>query len=131
MAELAWQKAWLPGPLCADVESKWVRKQLCAPVRRWREADINIDGSAPSCERKCSKLPSCIGYLTEDKSKCDIIKSTDSRAAGGIARVDSEKRNSCWQRVQETALDASSNCEAVASWPDGREEKRECHVLKM
>jgi hypothetical protein len=101
------------------------------PEVRWQPAAVGLDGSAASCESKCSARASCIGYMVEDAEKCDIIQRTDSHASGGIDRVDGEKRNHCWTRVKEAARDMSSgSCVAVARWPDGREEKRDCHVLK-
>ena len=91
---------------------------------------VNVDGAAPRCERVCSKLDDCIGYMTEDASACTIIRRGDHHAAGGIYQADSERRNFCWQRVRAAAIDQASSCEAIASWPDGREETRECIVQK-
>ena len=100
------------------------------PEIRWQAASTGPDGSAAACESRCLSRASCIGYMVEDMEKCDIIQRTDSHAKGGIARVDGEKRNFCWVRVKEAARDTTSSCEAVARWPDGREETRDCHVLK-
>ena len=62
----------------------------------WQNVDIGIDHSAEECEYLCLGKPECIGYMTEDDTKCDIILSTDTNAAEGISHVDSERRNHCW-----------------------------------
>ena len=62
----------------------------------WQEVVIGIDKSAEACEISCMNQSNCIGYMTEDSNKCDIILSTDKNAENGISRVDTEKRNHCW-----------------------------------
>ena len=98
----------------------------------WQQgSQVNVDGSSPRCERTCSRIDDCIGYMTEDQSACTIIKSSDHHAGRGIFKADSERRNYCWARVKADLLEDESSCEAAASWPDGREEARECVVLKL
>ena len=57
------------------------------------------DGSAEHCESECRLDTACIGYMTEDGTKCDLILSTDTNATGGIISVDSQTRNYCWKKA--------------------------------
>ena len=59
----------------------------------WQSVSVEMDNSAPVCEQWCSDTIDCIGYMTEDGSKCDIILASDVNAEGGISHIDSEKRN--------------------------------------
>ena len=96
---------------------------------KWQRADVSPEGHARRCEQMCSRLDDCIGYMTEDGSACDIVRRGDHYAGGGIAAADRETRNFCWMRMKADAVDAASSCEAFASWPDGRKERRECVAL--
>ena len=64
----------------------------------WRIVKVNADGSAAYCESNCSLDPTCIGYMTEDGTKCDVLLTTDDNAEGGITHVDRETRNYCWKK---------------------------------
>ena len=69
------------------------------PGYSWSSVVVRDDGGANQCESKCSVEATCIGYMTEDHSKCDIILANDSSARnGGIVKVDQEKRNFCWRK---------------------------------
>lgn len=73
----------------------------------WQTAFVTSAGSAGLCEHQCDQTSKCVGYMTEDDSKCDIIVSTDSNA---IAKADSETRNNCWKiNREETVGDSSSD----------------------
>ena len=58
---------------------------------------MKSDGSAEQCESTCTLDATCIGYMTEDGTKCDVILSTNTNANSGIISVDSETRNYCWK----------------------------------
>ena len=104
--------------------------QLHATDVSWTQGtQVHSDGSAPRCERVCSRMDDCIGYMTEDASACAVIRRGDHHAASGIFKADAERRNYCWRRDKAAAVDQDSSCEATVSWPDGRQEKRECIVL--
>jgi hypothetical protein len=68
------------------------------PGYSWSQTDIKQDGSASLCAQQCSAAQNCIGYMSEDMSKCDILLTSDKNAASGIASVDGETRNFCWQK---------------------------------
>ena len=59
---------------------------------------MESDGSAEHCASICSSDVECIGYMTEDGTKCDVIRSGDANANNGIKSVDSETRNYCWKK---------------------------------
>ena len=65
----------------------------------WTGTLVKSDGSAAPCESMCASNSACIGYMTEDKTKCDVILNTDGKATNGIVKVDSEKRVYCWRKV--------------------------------
>ena len=96
---------------------------------QWQGADVGISGSARRCEARCSRASDCIGYMTEDRRSCDILRRSDHHAQDGIASADGEQRNYCWARVRVEDIDANSGCEATVKWHDGRQEERECVVL--
>lgn len=50
----------------------------------WKTTSIRVDQGADSCEAECAADSLCVGYMTQDSTKCDTIRSTDSNAAGGI-----------------------------------------------
>ena len=62
--------------------------------------------AAKSCETRCDQDAGCIGYLTEDGSKCQIIPGTTygSSVPPGdtITGVDHETRNYCWRKGKGT-----------------------------
>jgi len=94
----------------------------------WSSADVDSDSRARACERRCSATPrsDCVGYMTEDKQQCTLIRRRDHHAEDGIASTDAERRNFCWRRVVPAVVDDASSCEVTVRWPDGREEPREC-----
>ena len=73
--------------------------QINNPGFSWSTTVVKSDGSAAQCESTCSSDATCIGYMTEDETKCDVILSTDEKAINGIQKVDSETRNNCWRKV--------------------------------
>ena len=98
----------------------------------WKVAEVDGAGRARDCEEKCSADADCLGYMTEDRSKCDIIRRGDHNWKGGIQAADSETRNICWTRLEDTREEEESGkrCGAMAKWSDGREEPRRCAYLK-
>ena len=66
------------------------------PDYNWITTEVKSDRSAEQCEATCAIDAECIGYMTEDGTKCDVILSTDTNANSGIISVDSETRNYCW-----------------------------------
>ena len=59
--------------------------------------------AATSCEERCSKEASCIGYITEDGRKCHIIPGTKwGGMATSITGHDDEHRNWCWRKGKGT-----------------------------
>ena len=67
----------------------------------WQPVNVGTDNSAEACEISCLNKIDCIGYMTEDGDKCDIILSSDVNAAEGISHVDSEARNYCWIKYKK------------------------------
>ena len=66
----------------------------------WSSVAVSANGTADQCESQCSGDTSCIGYMTEDNNKCDVILSNDTGAGnGGIVKVDGEKRVNCWKKA--------------------------------
>jgi len=61
-------------------------------------AHVSADGRADSCEERCDANSNCIGYMTEDKAKCQLLFDTDNNAADGIHGADTETRNYCWKK---------------------------------
>jgi lysophospholipase L1-like esterase len=59
---------------------------------------VSAGGRAYSCEERCDANSNCIGYMTEDKAKCQLLFDTDNNAADGIHGADSETRNYCWKK---------------------------------
>jgi len=112
---------------CADpyelVGNGWCLKvdgtRLNLPGIAWQTTSVGTDGSAASCERQCTTSPACIGYLTEEESKCDIILKTDANADTGINGVDSETRNYCW-RKKAVAVAQQSPSQVEASDSEAR-----------
>ena len=94
----------------------------------WKRAAVDATGRSRQCERDCSRHYDCIGYMTEDGAQCTIIRRADHHASDGIFGSDEERRNFCFARATEEAYEEST-CEASASWPDGRVEKRRCQVI--
>jgi len=74
----------------------------------WRSVSVESDGSAPLCEEQCESDFNCIGYMTEDSTKCDIISITDTNAMNGIAYTDNVVRNYCWQKIDKLRDNLSS-----------------------
>ena len=64
----------------------------------WSHVEVNADGSAAYCESNCSLDPTCIGYITQNMHKCDVLLITDENAEGGITHVDDEHRYFCWKK---------------------------------
>jgi hypothetical protein len=54
---------------------------------QWTTTSIRADQGAYLCEDLCAKNPTCLGYMTQDGTKCDVILSTDSNAIGGISQA--------------------------------------------
>ena len=55
--------------------------------------------AAKSCETRCDTDPDCLGYITQDHTKCQIIPgSTYGERATTITGFDKEKRNYCWKK---------------------------------
>ena len=67
------------------------------PGYSWTSTTVTNDGRAIKCEADCLSNPKCIGYMSEDGSKCDVILNTDINAQEGIFAVDGERRNYCWR----------------------------------
>ena len=74
------------------------------PDYNWITTEVKSDRSADQCEATCAIDAECIGYMTEDGSKCDVILSTDTNANNGIISVDSETRNYCWKKTSGKLL---------------------------
>eukprot|EP00931_Biecheleriopsis_adriatica_P015102 TRINITY_DN11741_c0_g1_i1.p1 TRINITY_DN11741_c0_g1~~TRINITY_DN11741_c0_g1_i1.p1 ORF type:complete len:1170 (-),score=184.08 TRINITY_DN11741_c0_g1_i1:211-3363(-) len=72
------------------------------PGISWKGATVSDDGSAQSCVMDCDSEPTCLGYMTEDGSKCDIILNDDTNAENGIQAADSETRNYCYKKQTAT-----------------------------
>ena len=71
----------------------------------WQPVTAGVDNSAEACETSCLDRSDCIGYMTEDGEKCDIILSSDLNAAEGISHVDTESRNYCWMKYKKGLID--------------------------
>lgn len=68
-----------------------------------QSASVRADGSAQKCEDDCChEGPECLGYITEDGSKCMLVTKSDTSSNGNPAREilwhDSEVRNHCWKK---------------------------------
>ena len=96
---------------------------------QWKETAVTQKGRARRCEHLCLQQNDCLGYMTEDLRVCDIILRSDHNAKNGIAGADSERRNTCWERVRGAAVDTTGTCEVFVTYEDGRREERECVAL--
>ena len=79
----------------------------------WDDVTIHKKGgadAAKTCEERCGKDAGCIGYLTEDGSKCQLIPGTTyGGSATSITGVDHEHRNYCWRKEGKvTCITATS-----------------------
>merc|ERR1712007_111385 len=66
----------------------------------WANAPVRADNSAALCEKLCADDDDCIGYLTEDGKKCQVMpgRGEDGKPIADIDAVDSEPRNFCWRK---------------------------------
>lgn len=65
----------------------------------WQNTPVRADGGADLCDQLCADSRTCVGYLTEDDSKCALIDGVDvalEGTAGVLAGTDQETRNYCW-----------------------------------
>ena len=70
--------------------------------------------AAKTCEERCGKEAGCIGYLTEDGSKCQLIPGTTyGGSATTITGVDSEKKNYCWRKGKGAGSNRQKKCNTV------------------
>ena len=116
---------------CVDAQGRRLKlgpnAHLHGQELQWQNAKVDAQGRAKHCEFQCRRIADCIGYMTEDSKACDTILRKNHNAAAGIAGVDREPRNFCWERVKAVEID--SGCEVWSEWPDGRKERRECMTV--
>ena len=76
---------------------KWLQG-VTIQKRSGADAGLPEADAAKACERNCDNDTHCIGYMTEDGSKCQIIpgKEYGSSNVKLITGVDTEKKNFCW-----------------------------------
>lgn len=68
----------------------------------WSPTAIREDHGADLCEQRCDADPECIGYQTEDGTKCQLMPGDKwGEKLSSIDGVDSERRNYCWIKVQK------------------------------
>lgn len=68
----------------------------------WMAAPTRDDASSAYCEWRCAHADSCIGYIVEDRSKCNLI-SASGDGIDGIRKTDSETRCHCWAKSPPSA----------------------------
>ena len=79
---------------CLDKKHKRINEDKIS----WINTKVRAGGGSNECENECVLSPKCIGYMTEDETKCDLLVNTDKNAENGIHAVDSETRNNCWKK---------------------------------
>lgn len=75
---------------CTNVQGR----RIMDPGYSWkRPHDINN-----FCKQACDSSPECVGYMTEDGSKCDTITTSAGGCGseGCIVRTDNNGRNKCY-----------------------------------
>lgn len=77
-------------------DNRWYR----AIRNGWFTTDVKSDRSSVLCERLCTGLESCLGYMLEDGRRCGIIK-INLNPGKVITSVDGEKRNDCWSKIRK------------------------------
>jgi len=83
-------------------------------------AHVSADGRADSCEERCDANSNCIGYMTEDKAKCQLLFDTDNNAADGIHGADTETRNYCWKKNVATTDMVVALGDSIAEWSNDK-----------